>query len=133
MGVMEASGDSGDLRQTLRIIHAAVLGGVLAFGAIVLFLVATGRSGAEGGGALRWAWLALAVVALFAVGMLRGRLRPEAPPRQVQSTAIMIWALAELPALIGLAFALVSGDLVPAIGGLVVGLALLTTHRPATF
>jgi hypothetical protein len=130
---MDRSRDAGDVRQTLRIIHAALLGGILTFGAIVLFLLVSGRVGSGGGGVLRWVWLALAVTALFAAGVLRGRLRPEAPARQAQTTAIMVWALAELPALTGLVFALVSGDLVPAIGGLVIGLALLTSHRPATF
>lgn len=130
---MGGSGGSADLRQMLRIIHAALLGGIVTFGAIVLFLLASGRSGSEEVGALRWVWLVLAVAALFAAGVLRGRLRADAPARETQTTAIMIWALAELPALTGLAFALVSADLVPAIGGLVVGLALLASHRPATF
>jgi hypothetical protein len=117
----------------LRIIHAALLGGIVTFGAIVLFFLASGRAGNGGGGVLRWVWLALAIAALFAAGVLRGRLRPEAPARESRTTALMIWALAEVPALSGLAFAVVSGDLVPAIGGLVIGLALLISHRPATF
>jgi hypothetical protein len=130
---MNATGDSGDFRQTLRIIHGAILGGLVTFGAIVLFLLASGRSGSGGAGALRWVWLALSVAALFLAGVLRGRLRPEATLSQTRTTAIMIWALAELPALTGLAFALVTGDLVPAVGGLAIGLALLVSHRPATF
>jgi hypothetical protein len=54
---MDGSGDAGDLRQTLRIIHAALLGGIVTFGAIVLFLLASGRAGSGGGGVLRWVCL----------------------------------------------------------------------------
>jgi hypothetical protein len=129
---MNASGHSEDARQTLRIIHGAVSGGLVAFGAIVLFLLGSGRSGSVEGLALRWVWLALSVVALFLAGVARGRLPRNASPGQLRTTAIVIWALAEVPALTGLAFALVTGDLVPAVGGLVIGLALLVSHRPAT-
>lgn len=130
---MNASEDLRDAGQTLRMIHTAILGGLVTFGAVVLVLLASGRSGSGEVGALRWVWLGLSVVALFMAGVLRGRLRPEATPQQTRTTAIIIWALADVPALTGLAFGLLTGDPVPAVGGLVIGLALLFFHRPATF
>ncbi len=75
----------------------------------------------------------LALAALFGAGLVRGRLRPDAAAREVQKTAIVIWALAEAQALAGLAFALVSGDVVLAGGGPVVAMFLMALHRPASF
>jgi len=127
------NGDAGDTRRTMRLIHGALLSGILMFGAVVLFLLRSGSMGGLQPGPFRWAWLALALVALFAAGLVRGRLRPEAAPREVQITAILIWALAEAQALAGLSFALVTGDVVLAGGGLVVAMFLLALHRPASF
>ncbi len=125
--------DAGGGHRTMRLIHGALLSGILIFGAVVLFLLRSGSVGSGQPGPFRWIWLALALVALFAAGLVRGRLRPEAEPREVQTTAILIWALAEAQALAGLSFALVTGDAVLAAGGLVVAMFLLALHRPSSF
>lgn len=126
-------GDAEGVRRAMRLIHGALLGGVLMLGVVVLFLLRSGDMGSGQSGPFRWVWLSLALVALFAAGLVRGRLRPEAPAREVQTTAIVIWALAEAQALAGISFALVTGDTLLAGGGLVVAMFLLALHRPASF
>jgi hypothetical protein len=131
--IATGGGDAEGVRRVMRLIHGALLGGILMFGVVVLFLLRGGDMGSGQSGPFRWVWLALALVALFAAGLVRGRLRPEAPAREVQTTAIVIWALAEAQALAGLSFALVTGDMLLAGGGLVVAMFLLALHRPASF
>lgn len=121
-----------DLR-ALKMVHGAIVAGVVGFAAVVFFLLWRGEGADVSAGSLRWVWLAAALACLFAAGWLRGRLTRDAPPDRVRRTAITIWALAEVPALLGLALGLVSGDRLIAAAGLVLGLMLLALHRPASF
>ncbi len=119
--------------KALKLVHGAIVAGVAGFAAVVFFLLARGEGPDVSHGSLRWVWLAAALACLFAAGWLRGRLGRDAPPDGVRRTAITIWALAEVPALLGLALGLVSGDRLIAAAGVVLGLMLLALHRPASF
>ena len=121
-----------DLR-ALKMVHGAIVAGVVGFAAVVFFLLGRGAAADVPAGSLRWVWLAAALACLFAAGWLRGRLGRDAPPDRVRRTAITIWALAEMPALFGLALGLVSGDRLTAAAGVVLGLVLLALHRPTSF
>lgn len=118
--------------KTMQIIYVALAAGVLLFAAIAFGLVGP----LEGSGdltVLRWVWLGVALVSIFAAGLIRGRLTREATPGQVQTAALMIWGLAEGQALLGLVAYLVAADALAAILGLVVGIYLFSRHRPAAF
>lgn len=133
---MQGSGaDSRESTLPLRIIHLALIGGVLIYAAVAWFLMRGGTiaAAADLAAVFRWAWLALALGLVFGAGILRGRLPRGAPPERVRTTAILVWALAEATALTGITFALVTGDWMPLVGGLLVGLFLFVHHRPSTF
>jgi len=114
----------------LKLIHAAMLSGVLLFLAVVLFL-SGGRDGAESNLIFRWGWLALAVVAVFTAGFVRGRLQRSADEAEVRTAAILIWAVAESAALLGLVSTLVTGDIAPGLGATLVFVFLMVHHRPS--
>lgn len=133
-GTREGSPPS-DSALVLRIIHIALMSGVLIFAAVVYFLMQEGvaAAAAQQASLFRWVWLALALGLVFGAGILRGRLPRGAAPERVRTTAILVWALAEATALTGITFALITGDWMPLIGGLLVGLFLFLHHRPSTF
>jgi hypothetical protein len=113
----------------LKLIHATMLGGTVAFFLVVFFLF---RGEGDGGSTvLRWAWLAAAIGAVFFAGFLRGRLGPGADGGQVRSTGVMIWAVAEGVALLGMVTTIVTGDVSAAIGATVIGVFLMLYHRPS--
>lgn len=123
---------SGSADPTLRTVHLALAAGLLVLAAVAFGLVGPGM--AEGLRALRWAWLGLATAALFAAGVVRARLAaPGAPAERVRAAAILVWALGEGQAILGLAVYLVAGDAVPAAVGLLVFLYLWIRYRPSTF
>lgn len=117
----------------LKVIHAAMLGGTLVFLSVALFLTL----GREGPGPsvdsplFRWAWLAFGLVAVFGAGFLRGRLGRSPDEARVQTTGILIWALAEATALFGIVATIVTGDLAPGLGATMVGVFLMIHHRPS--
>lgn len=115
----------------LTIIWAALAVGVLTFAVLVFVLGPTAGDGRSG--AWRWAWFAAALVAIFAAGIVRGRLRRDPRPEQIRASAILIWALGEGQALLGLVLYFVTGDSTPAIVGLAVGAWIFLRHRPASF
>ena len=115
---------------TLRIIHAVILGGTLTFLAVVFFLY-RGERDVPAGAVLRWGWLLAAVVAVFAAGYLRGRLGPGSAPGEVRTAGILIWAIAEGAALIGMVSTIVTGDVSPAIGATLIAAFLMLHHRPS--
>jgi hypothetical protein len=118
--------------QTLQLIYMALGGGVLLF-AVIVFLVIGPLEGETDLQVLRWVWLGLALTAIFAAGLIRGRLTRDATAAQAQTVAVTTWGLAEGQALLGLVAYLVAGDSLPAILGLVVAVYLFARHRPATF
>ena len=114
----------------LKIIHATMLGGTLLFFAVVLFVFG-GRETEQTVPALRWAWFAFAVAAVFAAGFVRGRLVRDSDDDQVRATGIVIWALAEGAALLGMVSTIVTGEIAPAIGATLVAVFLMVHHRPS--
>lgn len=126
---------SRDDTLVLRIVHLAMMGGVLVFAGVVYFLLKGGVDpvAADRASAFRWVWLAAALALVFAAGIVRGRLPRGAAPERVRTTAILVWALAEATAVLGITFALVTGDWMPLAGGLLVALFLFVHHRPSTF
>ena len=118
--------------RTLQLVHAALAGGVLLF-AVIVFAVLGPLEETGELGILRWVWLGVALAAIFAAGLIRGRLKRDASAGKAQKVAVMTWGLAEGQALLGLVAYLVAGDSLPAILGLVVGVYLFVCHRPSTF
>jgi F0F1-type ATP synthase membrane subunit c/vacuolar-type H+-ATPase subunit K len=117
---------------TLPIIQLALASGVLLF-ALIVFVVLR-PSGAETDLSIfRWVWLAFALLSIFGAGVVRGRLSRDATEQQAYTTAIIVWALAEGQALLGLVTYLVAGDRLPAVLGLVVGFYLFARHRASEF
>lgn len=116
----------------LKVIHGAMLGGTLLFLSVALFLT-LGREGGEptlDHSLFRWAWLGFGFVAVFGAGFMRGRLGRSPDESKVQTTGIVIWALAEGTALVGIVSTIVSGDIAPALGATLVGVFLMVHHRP---
>ena len=117
----------------LKAIHGAMLGGTLVFLSVALFLV-VGRDASDASlpsPLLRWAWLVFASIAVFGAGFLRGRLGRHANEARIQTTGILIWALAEATALFGIVATIVTGDLAPGLGATLVGVFLMIHHRPS--
>lgn len=125
MGPQQAGGDS-----TLRLIHAIMLSGTLTFFAVVVLLY-RGDGDEPASAALRWGWLVAAVVAVFAAGYLRGRLGSASDPGAVRTARILIWALAEGAALIGMVSTIVTGHVSSAIGATLIAVFLMPHHRPS--
>lgn len=117
----------------LRIIHAALLSGVLLYAAVVYFLIGGAEADLDTVATLRWVWVAVAVGTVFAAGIVRGRLPRGASEERRRTTALVVWALAESVALLGITLALVTGDALPLAGGVLVALFLFVYHRPPTF
>jgi hypothetical protein len=114
----------------LKLIHATMLGGTLTFFAVVMFLV-RGQEPVESGAVFRWGWLAAAVIAVFAVGALSGRLHRDSDEVAIRTAGIVIWALAEGAALLGIVSTIVTGDVTPAIGATLIAVFLMVHHRPS--
>lgn len=114
------------------VVYAALVSGVILFSAIAYVLAPTGAD-AEPMPALRWAWLAVAVVAVLVMGALRGRLKSGSGDEHVFTTAITVWALAEGVALLGLVAWLATGDRALGIAAFLVGGFFFFHHRPSTF
>lgn len=121
---MRGSGDP------LPIVHLALAGGLALFAAVAFGLV--GPLGRADGSAHRWVWLAAALVAAVAPGFAVARLAPpDSGPERRMALAIVIWALAEAQALLGLVLYLFVGDVMPAAAGLLLFLFLWWRYRPS--
>lgn len=117
----------------LTTIHAAMLGGTLIFFVVGMLLVSRRPTpeGPQPGIVLRWAWFALAALAVFGAGVVRGRLGRGLDDARLRTGGIVIWALAEGVALLGIVSTIVSGDYAPAFGATLVGVYLMIHHRPS--
>ncbi|MDH3734859.1 MAG: hypothetical protein OEU54_15125 [Gemmatimonadota bacterium] len=114
----------------LKLIHLTMLSGTLAFFAVVYFLFVGRETGTESE-VLRWVWFGVAVAAVFGAGFLRGRIGGQSTEEEVRTTGILIWALAEGAALIGLVSTIVTGEPMPALGATLIGVFLMVHHRPS--
>lgn len=120
---------SSEQRLVLTVIHASLLVGILVFFGVTLWLAPEPEAVPDW---WRWGWVIVTAGVVFAVGFVRGRLPPHAPPERIQRTALVIWALAEGSALFGIVSMLVTGALAPALGATFVAVALFILHRPST-
>jgi len=120
---------SSEQRLALTVIHASFLAGILIFFGVTLYLAPDPTPTSA---LWRWAWLIVTAGAVFGSGFVRGRLPRNAAPERVQTTGIVIWALAEGSAMFGLVSMWVTGALAPALGATLVAVFLFILHRPAT-
>ncbi len=98
---------------TLGLIRLAMLGGMLAFGAVAWYLthqpgwrpsLPTGRDG------FFYASLGIWAVVTVVLLLLRARVRSEADPRRRTPLMLVGWALGEMPAIWGGIYYLLTGD-----------------------
>ncbi len=125
----EPTGTSGHLQ--LRLVHGAMVMGVLIFAGVVRWFLQPEPLPAMP----MWVWapLAFAVPAFFVAGIVRGRLAPNAEWEKRQTHAVIVWALGEGVALMGLVAILVTGYWYPAGLATIIGLGLMLFHHPGTF
>lgn len=121
-----------------RILHGAMTGGLVIFGAACYALRAA-RPAVELPAYLGWVPVMLAAIVYPVALALRNRLldagtgadaRPAEWWRVNLSHAVLLWSLFEGPALFGGAIYLATGS-VASLGATAVGLALLILHAPA--
>ena len=130
-GAAAREGGVADERM-LTVVWGALGGGVLIFAAIVLFLLDLGPAGMDPT-PWRLGWMVVALGAVVGTGILRGRLHRGTSVETRRSTAVVVWALAEGQAMIGLTGHLFTGDPIPGLAGVVVAAYLFLRHRPAAF
>ena len=117
--------------QTLTAIYAALALGVFLFAAVVLFVLEPMETSVDGN-IMRFVWLGLAAVATLAVGIVRGRLAG-AGADQTRMAAIVVWALAEGQALVGITGTMLTGDRVIAYAALALFVWLWMRYPPRAF
>jgi len=124
---------TGSGPQALNAIYAALALGVLAFAAIVLFVLEP-RPSALDSSVMRLVWLGTAVVATLAAGIVRGRMSgPGMAPERVRTAAVTVWALTEGQALVGIVGTMMTGDRVTAYGSLALFVWLWMRYPPRSF
>ena len=117
----------------LNAIYAALAIGVLLFAAVVLFVLDP-IGGSVEPNVMRIVWLAFAVVATLGAGVIRGRMAGrEAEPDQARTAAILVWALAEGQALLGIVGTLLTGDPVTAYASLALFVWIWLRYPPRSF
>ena len=117
----------------LATIYAALAAGVFLFAAIVLFVLEPVDSGIAPT-VMRVAWFAFAVVAMLGAGVIRGRVAGDrADPSQTRVAAIVVWALAEGQALLGIVGTLITGDRILAYGSLAIFVWIWLRYPPRSF
>ena len=122
--------DSGS--QTLTAIYAALAMGVFLFAAIVLFVLDPVEASIDSG-VMRIVWFVAAVVATLGAGMIRGRMAASGAPEGARTAAVIVWALAEGQALIGIVGTMLTGDRVTAYASLALFLWLWMRYPPRAF
>jgi len=121
--------DSG--LQTLKAIHLALAAGVFVFAAVVLFVLQPLEAAVDAG-SVRLAWFALAVLATLGAGIARGRLA-RGSPQGNRTAAIVVWALAEGQALVGIVGTMLTGDAMTTYASLAVFVWLWLRYPPGAF
>ncbi len=107
--------------------------GVFLFAAMVLFVLDP-LDASLNTGVVRIAWLALAVLTTLGAGIARGRMVDRASDAaQRQKAAIVVWALAEGQALMGVVGTLLTGDPVTAYASLALFVWLWLRYPPGSF
>lgn len=118
--------------QTRTVIYGALILGVVMFAAIVRFVVEPVGTFAET--PLRFVWLAAAAACTLAAGYFSTRLAgPGADDAQLTMAAVVVWALAEGQALLGIVAYMLGGDVIVFWCSLAVFAYLFARYRPAVF
>jgi len=124
---------SGPSFDQLPILYAALASGVVLYAAVLLFALEPTGS-VQNPTPLRFAWLGVAIGVTLATGVIQARVRSGRVDDNGRVTsAILIWALAEGQALLGLTGYLLSGDRMLVILSLVLFAYLYLRYPPAAF
>ena len=124
---------SQDPLDRLPILYAALASGVVLYAAVLLFAIEP-TGAVQDSTWLRIAWLAVAVGVTLMAGVVQARLRSGTVDESGRaSSAILVWALAEGQALLGLTGYLLSGDRMLLILSLVLFAYLYLRYRPSAF
>ena len=116
----------------LRLIYVALIFGVVVFAAVVRLAIEP--IGTYSGTTVRLVWLAVAAACTLAAGYLKTRLmRPSAGESQPGTGAVVVWALAESQALVGIVTYMLTGDLPVFWCSLALFSYLFARYRPAVF
>ncbi len=129
----------GRAPDTLPILYAALAGGVFLYAAVLAFVIEP--VGSVGNPmVLRVAWLIVAVGVTLLAGVIQQRVVAQrkrgaegAAGDSAVTNAILVWAMAEGQALVGLTGYLLSGDRLLLILPLVLFAYLFLRHPPAAF
>jgi hypothetical protein len=137
---MDQANKPVDIARAFRIMHSALVAGVVLLGAAVFFLVRV-REQALGG--RRQLATILAAVSIGVVGIAAVFLRPRIPERSAQdspqvywgatpgrSAVIMLWAVTEGASLIGWVGYLLTGATAPALAAILATVVLIW-YRPS--
>lgn len=117
----------------LRTIYGALAAGVLLYALIVLFVLEPLDSGLAPA-VMRTVWLVVALGAVLVAGMIRGRIGAgTAASITAPQAAIVVWALAEGQALVGITATLLTGDRVPSVAALALFAWLWARYPPRAF
>jgi F0F1-type ATP synthase membrane subunit c/vacuolar-type H+-ATPase subunit K len=124
---------SNSSSQALTAIYATLALGVFLFAAIVLFVLEPLEASVDSS-LMRIVWLGVAVVATLGAGMARGRMAgSRAEPDRARTAAIIVWALAEGQALVGIVGTMLTGDRVTAYASLALFAWLWMRYPPGSF
>jgi F0F1-type ATP synthase membrane subunit c/vacuolar-type H+-ATPase subunit K len=119
--------------ERLPVLYAALASGVFLYAVVLVFVLEPTGAVADSTW-LRIAWLAVAVGVTLMAGVIQARLRsPSVDESGRVSSAILIWALAEGQAFLGLTGYLLSGDRMLLILSLVLFAYLYLRYPPAAF
>ena len=119
--------------QALTAIYAALAMGVFLFAAVVLFVLDPLEASLDPG-RMRIVWFVVAIVATLGAGGVRGRMAGGGVGSDRSRTAaIVVWALAEGQALVGIAGTMLTGDRVTAYASLALFVWLWMRYPPGKF
>lgn len=119
--------------QALTVIYAALAMGVFLFAAVVLFVLDPLEASLDPG-LMKIAWFVAAIIATLGAGIIRGRMAGGAAgPDAFRTAAIVVWALAEGQALLGIVGTMLTGDRVTAYASLALFVWLWMRYPPGKF
>lgn len=119
--------------QALTAIYAALAMGVFVFAAVVLFVLDPLEASLDPG-LMKIVWFVAAIIATLGAGIIRGRMAGgKAGPDASRTAAILVWALAEGQALLGIVGTMLTGDRVTAYASLALFVWLWMRYPPGKF
>ena len=118
--------------QALTAVYGALAAGVFLFAAIVLFVLDPIEAGITPG-TVRVIWFAFAMIAMLGAGVIRGRMAGGRDANQARVAALLVWALAEAQALVGITGTMITGDRVLTYGALAIFVWIWVRYPPRSF